>query len=220
VDKEKERLQKKYNDYVKQVTPTHNLWWNTAKAFVTGGIICCIGQFILNVCENYGLDQKTSGSWCSMLLILLSVLLTGLNLYPSIANWGGAGALVPITGFANGARHRVPERRTGFRNWLQDLYDCRTSHFIRNIFKLGARIDLLGIKMVGNGVVPFPCGSGRRKMSSQTRNIVIFGSERGKTLFQTREVDEKKEKEEKKEATRVWKRKNVLPDPKYCDFRV
>ena len=102
MDKEKERLQKKYNDYVKQVTPTHNLWWNMSKAFVTGGIICCIGQFILNVCENYGLDQKTSGSWCSMLLILLSVLLTGLNLYPSIANWGGAGALVPITGFANG----------------------------------------------------------------------------------------------------------------------
>ena len=102
MDKEKERLQKKYNDYVKQETPTHNLWWNMAKAFVTGGIICCIGQFILNVCENYGLDQKTSGSWCSMLLILLSVLLTGLNLYPSIANWGGAGALVPITGFANG----------------------------------------------------------------------------------------------------------------------
>lgn len=102
MDKEKERLQKKYNDYVKQVTPTHNLWWNMAKAFVTGGIICCIGQFILNVCENYGLDQKISGSWCSMLLILLSVLLTGLNLYPSIANWGGAGALVPITGFANG----------------------------------------------------------------------------------------------------------------------
>ena len=102
MDKEKERLQKKYNDYVKQVTPTHNLWWNMAKAFVTGGIICCIGQFILNVCENYGLDQKTSGSWCSMLLILLSVLLTGLNLYPSIANWGGGGALVPITGFANG----------------------------------------------------------------------------------------------------------------------
>ena len=102
-----------------------------------------------------------------------------------------------------GARHRVPERRTGFRNWLQDLYDCRAGHFIRNIFKLGAWIDLLGIKMVGNGVVPFPCGSERGKMSCQTR-----------------EVDEKKEKEEKKEATRVWKKKNVLPDPKYCDFRV
>ena len=48
MNEKKERLNKKYNDYVKQVTPTHNLWLNMAKAFVTGGIICCIGQFILN----------------------------------------------------------------------------------------------------------------------------------------------------------------------------
>ena len=47
--------------------------------------------------------------------------------------------------------------------------------------------------MVGIGVVPFPCGSGRGKTFSQTRNIVIFGSERGKTLFQTREANEKQE---------------------------
>ena len=51
-------------------------------------------------------------------------------------------------------------------------------------------------------------------MSSQTRNIVVFGSEREKTPFQTREANEKKEKEEKKEATRVWKRKNIVPDPR------
>ena len=73
--------------------------------------------------------------------------------------------------------------------------------------------------MVGNGVVPFPCGSGRGKTFSQTRNIVIFGSERGKTLFQTREVDEKKEKEEKKEATRVWKRNNIVPDPRRAKLK-
>ena len=48
------------------------------------------------------MEKETVGSWCSMLLILLSVVLTGLNIYPSVANWGGAGALVPITGFANG----------------------------------------------------------------------------------------------------------------------
>ncbi|MFS0841875.1 MAG: hypothetical protein ACLVBT_02580 [Roseburia hominis] len=52
--------------------------------------------------------------------------------------------------------------------------------------------------MVGNGVVPFPCGSGRGKTFSKIRNIVIFGSERGKTLFQTRETVQKREKEEKK----------------------
>lgn len=82
-----------YNEYVKQVTPTHNLIFHMVKAFFTGGIICCIGQFILNTCENYGLDKDTSGGWCSMLLILLSVILTGFNIYPSIANWGGAGHL-------------------------------------------------------------------------------------------------------------------------------
>lgn len=102
MDEKKERLHKKYNQYVKEVTPTHNLWCNMAKAFILGGIICCIGQFILNTAKNYGLDQETAGSWCSLLLILLSVLLTGCNIYPSLANWGGAGALVPITGFANG----------------------------------------------------------------------------------------------------------------------
>lgn len=102
MDEKKERLKQRYNDYVKQVTPTHNLWWNMIKAFVLGGIICCIGQFILNTGESYGLDKETAGSWCSMLLILLSVVLTGFNIYPSLANWGGAGALVPITGFANG----------------------------------------------------------------------------------------------------------------------
>lgn len=91
-----------YNDYIKQVTPTHNLWAQMAKAFLVGGIICCIGQGILNYASSLGLDKETSGSWCSMLLVLLSVLLTGLNIFPSIAKWGGAGALVPITGFANG----------------------------------------------------------------------------------------------------------------------
>jgi len=70
------------------------------KAFTILKIRLCVG--VTCTCENYGLDKDTSGGWCSMLLILLSVILTGFNIYPSIANWGGAGALVPITGFANG----------------------------------------------------------------------------------------------------------------------
>lgn len=98
----KEARDKAYNEYVKAVTPSHNVIYNCVKAFFTGGIICCVGQMILTVCKNYGLDKDTSGSWCSLILILISVILTGFNIYPSIANWGGAGALVPITGFANG----------------------------------------------------------------------------------------------------------------------
>lgn len=98
---DKELKQQEYNDYVKQVTPTHSLWANMAKAFVVGGIICTLGQVILNLASSMGLDKETAGSWNSMILIFLSILLTGLNIYPSIAKWGGAGALVPITGFAN-----------------------------------------------------------------------------------------------------------------------
>lgn len=101
-----------YNAYVEQVTPKKNLFVQMLKAFVTGGIFCIIGQGILNVCEGYGLDKDTSGAWCSMLLILLSVLLTGFSLYQVIASWGGAGALVPITGFANGVASPAIEFKT------------------------------------------------------------------------------------------------------------
>lgn len=98
---DKQRQQEAYKNYVKQKTPVHNLPANMAKAFVTGGVICTIGQCILNYCEKLNLDKDIGAGWTSMLLILLSVTLTGFNIYPCIAKWGGAGALVPITGFAN-----------------------------------------------------------------------------------------------------------------------
>ncbi len=97
-----EEKKKQYQQYVKEVTPTHNLWVLMIKAFITGGIICVIGQGILNYCMNgLGMDKQTAGSWCSLMLVLCSVILTGFNIYPQITKWGGAGALVPITGFAN-----------------------------------------------------------------------------------------------------------------------
>lgn len=98
---DKQKQQQAYENYVKQKTPMHNLALNMARAFVAGGIICTIGQMILNYCEKMGLDKDISGGWTSMILVLLSVFLTGFGIYPKIAKWGGAGALVPITGFAN-----------------------------------------------------------------------------------------------------------------------
>lgn len=98
---DKKRQQEAYENYVKQKTPVHSLPGNMFKAFITGGLICVVGQFILNYCEKLGLDKDISGGWTSMILIFISVFLTGINIYPSIAKWGGAGALVPITGFAN-----------------------------------------------------------------------------------------------------------------------
>lgn len=95
-------VNKQYQKRVKEVTPTKNLLLQMVKAFAMGGIICCVGQAILNYATNStGLDKETAGAWCSMLLVFLSVLLTGLNIYPKLVDWGGAGALVPITGFAN-----------------------------------------------------------------------------------------------------------------------
>lgn len=99
--KQQQEKQKQYEQYVREITPTHSLPLNMAKAFLTGGLICVLGQAILNFAQSRGLDKEMAGSWCSLTLILLSVILTGLNIYPKIGKFGGAGGLVPITGFAN-----------------------------------------------------------------------------------------------------------------------
>lgn len=104
---------KEFQDYVEQISPKTNLWLQMGKAFVTGGVICCIGQFIVNMAMNqFGLDKNLAASWCSMLLILLSAVLTGFNLYGGLVKWGGAGALVPITGFANSVVASAIEYKT------------------------------------------------------------------------------------------------------------
>lgn len=103
MDQKQQERNEQYNAYVKQVTPTHNLWANMGKAFVMGGAICLLGQIILNIAMGvFGVKQDDAVLWCSLILVLLSVILTSFNVYGLLANWGGAGALVPITGFANG----------------------------------------------------------------------------------------------------------------------
>ena len=104
---------KEFQDYVEQISQKTNLWVQMGKAFIMGGVICCIGQFIVNMAMNrFGLDKDLAASWCSMLLILLSAVLTGFNLYGGLVKWGGAGALVPITGFANSVVASAIEYKT------------------------------------------------------------------------------------------------------------
>ena len=99
---EQMNLEKDYEEYIKKITPTHNLYLQMLKAFITGGIICTVGQALLTFAKDkLGMDKDMAGSFCSLILVLASVLLTGFNLYSSIVKFGGAGALVPITGFAN-----------------------------------------------------------------------------------------------------------------------
>ena len=92
---------KSYEEYVKQVTPTKSLPLNMLKAFIVGGIICCIGQFILNLLTSYGMSKDDAASWTSLLLVALAVILTGFGVYSKLGEFAGAGSLVPITGFAN-----------------------------------------------------------------------------------------------------------------------
>lgn len=92
---------KAYNDYVKQVTPKHNCFLNVFYAFLSGGLICLIGQVLMNFFENKGVSHEIAGNYMTLLLITASVILTGFNLTTPIAKFAGAGFLVPITGFAN-----------------------------------------------------------------------------------------------------------------------
>ena len=93
---------KAYDKYIKQITPVNELGSDMLRAFVTGGIICALGQASVMMMMNYlGMEKEEAQTWMLMELILASVLLTGFGIYPKIVKWGGAGALVPITGFAN-----------------------------------------------------------------------------------------------------------------------
>ena len=90
-----------YEAYVKQVTPTFSLGLNMVKAFITGGIICTIGQALMELFLSYELEKKDASAATLLVIIFTTAILTGLNLFPKIVKFGGAGALVPITGFAN-----------------------------------------------------------------------------------------------------------------------
>ena len=90
-----------YQRYVQEKSPKSPIVKDTVLAFVIGGLICVLGQAIQDGWGAAGLDQEAAGTATSCTLVFLSALSTGLNLYNKIARYGGAGTLVPITGFAN-----------------------------------------------------------------------------------------------------------------------
>ena len=92
---------KEYNEYVKSKVPKSPLWSNLIKAFVSGGLICCAGQAILDGYISAGMEKENAAIAASITLIFIGAVLTGLKLYDKMAKFAGAGTLVPITGFAN-----------------------------------------------------------------------------------------------------------------------
>lgn len=97
----KELSKEKYSEMVKKSSPNSPIITNCIKAFIVGGIICCLGQLINNICKNYGFSTEESSTYTSMILILIASILTGLGLYSKIGKFAGAGSIVPITGFSN-----------------------------------------------------------------------------------------------------------------------
>lgn len=92
---------KDYALLVKKHSPNSPILVDCLHAFWIGGLICCIGQFLLNGYQALGLEKDAAATGCSITLVALSALLTGLSLYDDIAKHAGSGTLVPITGFAN-----------------------------------------------------------------------------------------------------------------------
>ena len=90
-----------YRKYSEKVSPKSKTLRNVIRAFFIGGLICSIGQFFTNVYTSRGYDQAETASLTSMTMIFIAILLTSLNVYDEIGKFGGAGATIPITGFAN-----------------------------------------------------------------------------------------------------------------------
>lgn len=103
-----------YEAYVKSITPVYSTWKNVLMASISGGLICLAAQISTNCLVQTGMEEKTAALWTMLGLILLSVILTGANVFQKLARVFGAGVLVPITGFANSvASRRWNTRRKG-----------------------------------------------------------------------------------------------------------
>ena len=104
--------EREYGKLVQDLSPKSPMWRDCLNAFWIGGLICVLGQLILNGYTALGIEKEQAGTAASMTLVALSALLTGLSLYDNIAKHAGAGTLVPITGFANAVAAPAVEFKT------------------------------------------------------------------------------------------------------------
>ena len=99
--KDQKKRNEAYNQYVENMTPKRNCFANCAKAFLVGGLICTLGEGLNSFYEYLGNEKELAALYGTITLIAISIILTGLNIYQKLAQFGGAGSIVPITGFAN-----------------------------------------------------------------------------------------------------------------------
>ena len=90
-----------YSTLTSEASPSSKTFKNISLAFLSGGIICTIGQVLQNIYMNIGIEKKDASILVSVTLIALGAFLTAINVYDNIAKHAGAGTILPITGFAN-----------------------------------------------------------------------------------------------------------------------
>lgn len=138
-DMKKKKLtltQQEYQELVKTIEPKRPVLINSIRAFLVGGTICTIGQGLQWMFITYfNFDKKTAGNPTSAVLIMISVLLTGLGVYDHIAQWAGAGTAIPVTGFANSIASAAIEHRS-------EGYVLGTGG---NMFKLAGSVIAYGV---------------------------------------------------------------------------
>ena len=101
-NKQKSHAVRAYGELVDRLSPKSEMGKGMLRAFWVGGVICMIGQGITDCGKMFlSLDKTQAGTLCSVVLIFLSALLTGIGLYDRIGKYAGAGSIVPITGFSN-----------------------------------------------------------------------------------------------------------------------
>jgi stage V sporulation protein AC len=111
--KNRQNYNKNYVAYVHSFEPPTPHFKNCFRAFLVGGLICCIGQALREVFEKaFGMYGDELAGTVSIVLIFLGTLLTGLGVYDRIGRHAGAGSIVPITGFANSVASPAIEFKT------------------------------------------------------------------------------------------------------------
>lgn len=111
--KNRENYNKNYLAYVNSFAPPTQHFKNCFRAFIVGGLICCIGQFLREILEKaVGLSGDELAGTVSIVLIFFGTLLTGFGVYDRIGRYAGAGSIVPITGFANSVASPAIEFKT------------------------------------------------------------------------------------------------------------
>lgn len=104
-----------FQKMVKESTPESSLVVDCIRAFIVGGLICIVGQILINTFVAHGFTKEEAGTFNAIFMIGGATLLTGIGIYDNIGKFAGAGSSVPITGFANAmAAPAIEHKREGF----------------------------------------------------------------------------------------------------------